>query len=463
MASAQLRAQWTNPGNILDILLLVGGDVVQAALAQYCGDGGPWKWYKPFAPVVFSFGWVAYGFMAIVSVVGTRRLTPPPDVPCIVINADTGYARENQSWMLGRLLRDFEELYWMDPANKTVFTGMLEGKDKAGLCISVYKPDPDHPAKIMQHEWFYYFGYLVIIAQLVVSALPWIFHGGSNWIHFVIVLGGSTLAIFTANLWGWGSERFACRQGTKKTVIITRGNAAQHALVVLGRQEGQPGNNLDLEDLAGAGEGRRSPLGTCVTVVFLSSLWVVLLISVDGLQDHTWYLVAAGAIGSIYTAIVAGRQRRPKNVGIPLSYANECFAERKVMNALMRAEIYMPGLGLAMLDTFFPGSLFATEEQFWDTARELVTLKQSSKREADRVKIVREGGQRLEEREKADALVAELRRDIDQKLEQEVGRSDERTRAEWKDKKQRQLALEAMINDHIAQKSRASNVVIRAS
>jgi len=33
---------------------------------------------------------------------------PQPDFPVRVINVDTGYNRENKSWMTGRLLRDQE-------------------------------------------------------------------------------------------------------------------------------------------------------------------------------------------------------------------------------------------------------------------------------------------------------------------------------------------------------------------
>lgn len=34
---AELRAQWINPGDILSVLLLIGGDIVQKAIAQSIG------------------------------------------------------------------------------------------------------------------------------------------------------------------------------------------------------------------------------------------------------------------------------------------------------------------------------------------------------------------------------------------------------------------------------------------
>ena len=47
----QIHTQWTGPGNILSLLSLVGGDVVQRAIALQVDSSLP-------TPVVFSFGWV---------------------------------------------------------------------------------------------------------------------------------------------------------------------------------------------------------------------------------------------------------------------------------------------------------------------------------------------------------------------------------------------------------------------
>ena len=51
--SAWLQAQWSNPSDIFTILLIVGGDIVQKAIAQL--TAGP---IPHFTPVSFSFGWV---------------------------------------------------------------------------------------------------------------------------------------------------------------------------------------------------------------------------------------------------------------------------------------------------------------------------------------------------------------------------------------------------------------------
>ncbi len=70
--SAVLGSQWANPSDVSTILMVIGGDVVQKALAQ-----GTAKWY--YTPVCFSFGWVTYAFTALVKILGVRRLLPPPD------------------------------------------------------------------------------------------------------------------------------------------------------------------------------------------------------------------------------------------------------------------------------------------------------------------------------------------------------------------------------------------------
>lgn len=51
--TAWLRGQWTNPGDVFTILMIIGGEIVQVAIAQLCCGPIP-----SFTPVSFSFGWV---------------------------------------------------------------------------------------------------------------------------------------------------------------------------------------------------------------------------------------------------------------------------------------------------------------------------------------------------------------------------------------------------------------------
>ena len=96
-----LLTQWTEPGDIFSILLILGGDVIQLALTALTGH--------IITPVAFSFGWVAYAISALLSAIGENRLIQcPPEMPLLAINLKSGYARANQSWLLARLLKTYK-------------------------------------------------------------------------------------------------------------------------------------------------------------------------------------------------------------------------------------------------------------------------------------------------------------------------------------------------------------------
>ena len=60
----QLRSQWQSPSDIFSLLLILGPDVIQQALAQLTGTR--------FVPVAFSFGWVAFSINALLAVAGGK-------------------------------------------------------------------------------------------------------------------------------------------------------------------------------------------------------------------------------------------------------------------------------------------------------------------------------------------------------------------------------------------------------
>jgi hypothetical protein len=61
---SQLKTQWQSPSDILSLLLILGPEVVQRALAQVTGTR--------YVPVAFSFVWVAYSFTALLAVAGGK-------------------------------------------------------------------------------------------------------------------------------------------------------------------------------------------------------------------------------------------------------------------------------------------------------------------------------------------------------------------------------------------------------
>lgn len=111
---------WKSPGDVGSLLMIVNGDIVQKALAQISGP----RW----VPVAFSFGWVVYSIQALSTVIGTGRLMPAgPDWDSIVVNVRSGHARANRSWILGRLLRDWDyQPTYEEALCITVFEAVIE-------------------------------------------------------------------------------------------------------------------------------------------------------------------------------------------------------------------------------------------------------------------------------------------------------------------------------------------------
>ncbi|KAI9732165.1 MAG: hypothetical protein M1834_004262 [Cirrosporium novae-zelandiae] len=135
MTSNEPRDHCIHSGDLFFVLLLLGGDIVGRALAQIAGK------------------WVAYSVSALVSVIGENKLMPR-DLDCKskIINGKNGYIRENLSWILGRIVRDFSS--WNKLATKNMTTDILNKKWKelkkedpetvkptiAGLIVTVYQP-----------------------------------------------------------------------------------------------------------------------------------------------------------------------------------------------------------------------------------------------------------------------------------------------------------------------------------
>lgn len=359
--SAEIISQWSNPSDILSLLLLVGGDVVQRALAQQTGGHYPLP-----TPVVFSFGWVAYTFLGLLSAVGDKTFLPSPEFPATVFSTEWGYNRQNNSWVIARLIRDFEEL-WMPPEVKEQLAAMLAQtqRKKAGLCVSVFQASskPGTDAGVPRRDFLWWGGYLVAALQLGIAIIPWARDG--VWEIFAITVLGTVLAFMTASLPHWTEEKWTCNKTSNKTFVLTRGNGAQHAIAIIGA-----GRSLDFEDMATSSSERRSYfLGKPLINIVLTILWCGLLISVDGIHNQTWFLVAVGAIGTIYTVIVAGAPRQPESYGVYLEYL-DVIVQSKVMKTLQATETRYPGLGRSMLRTFFPGDLRTEEAEWWKEYRE---------------------------------------------------------------------------------------------
>ncbi len=302
----------------------------------------------------------------MVSAIGENKLMPLPDCACKVINGKSGYVRDNTSWVIGRIVRDFEA--WVDKPVKDHLAGMIQTRreqDKTapkptqvGLCVSVYKAKPaiiGYPG----YDRVYWIGFATTIIQLGIAAIPCGLFG--DWGILLVTVIGILLSFASGWLPQWKEEKWACRRNSDKNVILTRGNGSQHAIVILG-----DGKGLDLEDLA-AGQTNVDVSASNLTrimVTILAALWILLLITAAGLKTNTWFLLAIGGIGILQNIFVAGYRRSPKAYGMPLSYV-EVIGEPKVMDTLFAVEEKYPHIGASMKDTFFPGKLRADEVTRW--------------------------------------------------------------------------------------------------
>ncbi|ETI22660.1 hypothetical protein G647_06736 [Cladophialophora carrionii CBS 160.54] len=376
--SREFWAQWKNPGDVFSVLLILGGDVVAR--------------------------WVAFAVTAVVSAVGENKLMPLPDCACKVINGESGYVRENTSWIIGRIVRDFD--HWKDAAvtskvkelvekkfefdkakalQETGSSASVEKSTQAGLCVSVYEAEParrGYPG----YDALYWIGFLTTFVQLGIAAIPAGIFG--DWGIFLITIAGILLSVVTGALPQWAKEKWACRSKSKKNVILTRGNGSQHAVVILGN-----GNGLDLEDLA-AGQTNvdvSASWFTRVTLIALALLWILLLITAAGIQQNTWFLLAIGGVGILQNIFVAGWRRDPKAFGVPLQFV-KVIGENKVMEALYKVEEDYHHVGASLIDTFFPGKLRSGEKTRWEDYARIAKQKDDAAKAAAQAGRQQNGG-----------------------------------------------------------------------
>ncbi|KAF3915194.1 hypothetical protein ABW20_dc0106622 [Dactylellina cionopaga] len=322
--------------------------------------------------------WVSYSVEAVVSVVGGNKLMPSPDCPCKVINGGNGYIRDNSSWIIGRIVRDYGK--WMDdgdpkgPIHEKVNELIREryeiekveaerkGKvakepTQAGLCVAIFRagePKPGHPG----YDFVYFLGFATAIFQLVIAAIPFILF--DDWGILLVTAGGILLSFLSGSLTQWSKEKWGCRLESFKNVVITKGNGSQHAIIVIG-----DGRGLDLEDLSNQNNANISASATTkVAGILLAVLWIVLLITATGITENTWYLLAVGGVGIFENIIVAGFRRHPKSFGVNLNF-EQVIGHVKVMETLYEVEKAYPRVGKSMLPIFFPGDLDSVERETW--------------------------------------------------------------------------------------------------
>ena len=282
------------------------------------------------------------------------------------------------------------------------------------LAIDIFVAEPSTGPK---PGWFWGFGLLIILAQQGLGIAAWVRHG--SWSIFMITICGTMLSIVTASWPQWVHEKWPSEHVTDdkvKPIALTKGNGHRYVMLILSHK-----GSWDLEAMASARHvdypGTRWVLGV------FALLWVLLLITVTGIKQHTWFLIGVGTLGMLQNIIAAAlpcsaddldikltkwhalntvvgyqRDRAVKKTLMkndwkkytphdPVHPAAVSDAEteyntklgqqevRDVMGALIELEKYLPKAGVSLLPTFFPndvnyepGFRINRERFFWQYA-----------------------------------------------------------------------------------------------
>ncbi|KAK5700176.1 hypothetical protein LTR17_023170, partial [Elasticomyces elasticus] len=340
---------------------------------------------------------VTYAVSGLRSAMGENRLMPKPELECMVINAKSGYARANHSWILSRLVRDFE--HWRSVAAEVekkkklqhlrdcIENQRVSSKHRTGdSYVDESRAKPHNPPDALPKpqdarvalritiwecisspgqgsgDLCYWLGFVVSLGQLGISAIPWGLYG--EWFTLFATATGTTLAYLSGALPQWVEEKSVTKRLSKsKAIFLTQGNGSDEVILILCHK-----GDIDIEALASPRRVISSPFTTRVLSSILAVMWVAFLITVASWEQHSWYLVGVGMIGILHNVATAGAPRQPRAWGIDLQYV-DTIVEDKVMKVLHRVEELYPRAGLSLLPEFFPGDLFPRETKLWNYAR----------------------------------------------------------------------------------------------
>ncbi|KAI0189462.1 hypothetical protein F4808DRAFT_454042 [Astrocystis sublimbata] len=336
--SLQLASQWSNPKDVTTILMIIGGDIVQKALAQTTGC-----LYTP-----------------------------------------SGYYRDNKHWIIGRIVRDMES-----------YMSRTEPMPRSGLRISSYNSPLRAIPLIVYGNW----GVLLLTVAgtflaLVMGALPqWraeklpnrqhssanfalTFGNGSK--DIMVILGGKNKCLdleelafqeTPRNLRPWEKFRRAKPDYFEKPQTSLKDSVYQHRNRV---------QKIYDRILWGLPIGFWVTIGVCVAQ---SLAWLLLLLTSAGFTENAWYIILVGVIGMFQNAYLAAAERSPDSRNLPLTHV-ETIIRQKVMDGLMDLEIGYDGCGRPLLREFFPGVLLQDEEAWWNGERKDYDHKRSREKQS---------------------------------------------------------------------------------
>ncbi|KAG5645677.1 hypothetical protein DXG03_005515 [Asterophora parasitica] len=256
-----------------------------------------------------------------------RHWLPLPS--CTLIDVSSSEPRHIKSWVLSRVVRDYE---------------VPEG-NTGGLTITFFRTSRNKKTGVPDRDWLYYTGILVILFQLGVATML-----VGNWNIIMVTVGGILLVQAQAALPQWRKELWAARpvaHDKHGVICLTRGNGSPYV-----HHQRWIGRNVH-------------SASTIPATALLFVLWLGHLVAftMQGMKSGTWYflaIMAVGMIGLFQNAVASGVRRRPGALGFHLDKVDEIHDE-KVYVALQKAEDKEKKVGLALVDVFFTGGLNPSE------------------------------------------------------------------------------------------------------
>jgi hypothetical protein len=159
-----------NPSEVFSVLLIIGGDIIQKAIAQLSG--------RRVTLLSFSFGWVAYAFSALMSAFGDGTFMPDPDYPASVIEVSSRNKKVNGSWVFGRLIRDLENEVersmksWNEPLEDGEEKPKKSGEWDSGLLVSIYEVSRNNQGHLDPHTEIIPYRYsLALVSPNLISLI----------------------------------------------------------------------------------------------------------------------------------------------------------------------------------------------------------------------------------------------------------------------------------------------------
>lgn len=344
---------------------------VQHALAQFAGSGGINGYGSRGLVVAVSFGWILYPFYALSSLLGTGRLMPVADVDSMVINAKTGYARKNKSWIIGRFLRDWD---FKPTTTRGLYITVLDAAKEKENYSNVHRSslyqlvmltdaidgfplllpkDASHAINVVLSA--------AVLLTVFISVHSYAQPKVETLLQMIVLFTGMAGIFMIVQLPQWQAEKFNCRNQTKQTYCVTSGNGSQHVLIVRGN-----GVGLNLEDLA-SNRAPKTERRTIITVLLccLASFLTIYLIALQSLDS---YMFVTLFLGSCQNILAAQAPQSAASLGFHVKEVKKIH-DNNVIKALALAEEDVEGAGFTLLPVFFPGKTRAEDLKVLEEAK----------------------------------------------------------------------------------------------